>query len=157
VLSKADLCDNIGETIEERTSAVEAIAPGVPIHVISTMQQSGMADLKQYIEEGRTVALVGSSGAGKSTLLNYFAGCDVMKVQSIRGSDDKGKHTSTHRELFLLPDTGLMIDTPGMRELQLWNGSEGLSETFSDIESIAKTQKAIYKNARSKNYNEQGI
>lgn len=149
ILSKADLCDGGGDEIDAKVRAVEAAAPGVPIHVISAVYGTGIEELKQYLKEGHTVTLLGSSGVGKSTLLNYFTGSDTMKVQSIREDDDKGKHTSTHRELFLLPEGGLMIDTPGMRELQLWNCSEGISETFSDIESIAKS--CAYRNCKHRN------
>ncbi|MGD8190813.1 ribosome small subunit-dependent GTPase A [Brevibacillus ginsengisoli] len=133
ILSKADLC----EDVEEKLKEVESVAFGVPIHVISTYQQAGMESLHQYIGNGQTVALLGSSGVGKSTLLNYLYGETKQEVQEVREKDDRGKHTTTHRELVLLPDKGIVIDTPGMRELQLWEADEGLGEAFEDVETIA--------------------
>lgn len=133
ILSKADLCDDI----EEQVRQVESVAFGVPIHVLSAAKGIGLEDIKPYLQNGKTVALLGSSGVGKSTIINYLSGKEILKVQEIREDDDKGKHTTTHRELVILPDGGCIIDTPGMRELQLWDSSEGLSDTFKDIESLA--------------------
>lgn len=133
VLSKADLCENVAERVNE----VETVALGVPIIVISSETGEGLDDLSPYLGVGETVALLGSSGAGKSTLVNRLYGEEIQKVKEIREDDDKGKHTTTHRELFLLPQGGLLIDTPGMRELQLWNTNDGLSESFQDIEALA--------------------
>lgn len=133
ILTKADLC----EDADEKKSLVESISMGVPVIPVSVMSESGIAELRPYIGHGSTVALLGSSGVGKSTLTNYLIGKEVQKVQEIREDDDKGKHTTTHRELFILPDGGVLIDTPGMRELQLWNSENGLSESFSDIEALA--------------------
>lgn len=133
ILAKADLC----EDADEKKSLVESISMGVPVIPVSVMSESGIAELRPYIGQGSTVALLGSSGVGKSTLTNYLMGKEVQKVQEIREDDDKGKHTTTHRELFILPDGGVLIDTPGMRELQLWNTENGLSESFSDIEALA--------------------
>ncbi|WLD93946.1 ribosome small subunit-dependent GTPase A [Alkalihalobacillus sp. AL-G] len=134
VLSKADLC----EEVQERVNELETVAFGVPYHIISAQNREGLDELTQYVQDGKTVALLGSSGAGKSTLVNSLFGSDIQKVKEIREGDDKGKHTTTHRELFLMPQGGLMIDTPGMRELQLWNSSEGLSESFRDVEGLAE-------------------
>lgn len=133
LLSKADLCDDV----EEKLAAVESIAIGVPIHVISSLQNEGIDALAPYVREGQTVALVGSSGVGKSTLINRLAGLEVMDTGGIREGDDKGRHTTTHRELIVLPEGGLLIDTPGMRELQLWEADEGFDNSFRDIEEIA--------------------
>lgn len=134
VLSKADLCENIAEKLAE----VEAIAFGsVPVLPISSETMSGMEKLEPYLQPGKTIALLGSSGVGKSTLTNRLLGVDKQVVQEIRQGDDKGRHTTTHRELIQLPNGSVLIDTPGMRELQLWESSEGLSETFSDIDELA--------------------
>ncbi|GHH98300.1 ribosome small subunit-dependent GTPase A [Neobacillus kokaensis] len=134
VLSKADLCSNI----EEKKAEVESVSfGGVPIIPISAETNEGLEKLAPYLQPGKTIALLGSSGVGKSTLTNRLLGEEKQLVNDIRMSDDKGRHTTTHRELVLLPNGCILIDTPGMRELQLWNSSEGLSETFSDIEQLA--------------------
>ncbi|WP_373291136.1 ribosome small subunit-dependent GTPase A [Paenibacillus marchantiophytorum] len=134
VLSKADLC----EDPEALAAEVAAIAVGVPIHVISSAANRGLDQLAPYISRGQTVALLGSSGVGKSTLVNHIYGEDILETGDIRFGDDKGKHTTTHRELITLPGGGILIDTPGMRELQLWDASEGLSTSFQDVEDIAE-------------------
>ncbi|WP_261807743.1 ribosome small subunit-dependent GTPase A [Paenibacillus sp. N3.4] len=134
VLSKADLCDNP----EELAAEVSAVAFGVPIHIISTAENRGLEELAVYITKGQTVALLGSSGVGKSTLVNRIFGDDRLDTGDIRTGDDKGKHTTTHRELIMLPGGGILIDTPGMRELQLWDAPEGLSASFQDVEALAE-------------------
>ncbi len=133
ILSKADLCDDIAEKVRE----VEAVAFGVPVHVISAVEDSGMEELDSYLAAGNTVALLGSSGAGKSTLTNRLFGSEVQLVKEIREEDGRGRHTTTHRELIVLPGGGLVIDTPGMRELQLWEADESLGTSFNDIEELA--------------------
>jgi ribosome biogenesis GTPase len=133
ILSKSDLCPDIDEIKAE----AEAVAIGVPVHTISTYMATGMEELQHYFKEGQTIALMGSSGVGKSSIINYFLGEAIQKVQGLRTDGQTGKHTSTHREIFILPEGGLIIDTPGMREIQLWDGDEGLQEAFEDIESIA--------------------
>ncbi len=95
-----------------------------------------MNALTSYLNKGQTVALIGSSGVGKSTLTNQLAGQTIQSVQSVRSDDNRGRHTTTHRELIILPSGGLLIDTPGMREIQMWSANEGLQETFADITSI---------------------
>jgi ribosome biogenesis GTPase len=129
LLSKSDLCHDVQVKLNEVTS----IAPGVPIHVISALDDSGLEELKSYIGHGQTVALLGSSGVGKSTLVNRLLGYDAMDVNAVRQGDDRGRHTTTHRELLPLPTGGIVIDTPGMREFQLWDDNGGLNSTFDDI------------------------
>ncbi len=134
VLGKADLCDDAAPSIE----AVAGVAFGVPIHVLSSTTGQGLDQLDEYLKPGRTVALLGSSGVGKSTLINRLLGRDIQKVRDIREDDARGRHTTTARRLFLLSRGGMLIDTPGMRELQLWDASDGLSQTFHDIEMLAQ-------------------
>lgn len=135
VLSKADLCDDL----EARLAEVDSVAIGVPVHVVSSEKGEGLDLLAPYLSEGKTIALMGSSGVGKSTLINKLSGMDMQRVSEVREGDDRGRHTTTHRELFRLPDGALMIDTPGMRELQLWDADEGFRGAFDDIERLAAT------------------
>ncbi|MBD3562887.1 ribosome small subunit-dependent GTPase A, partial [Planktothrix sp. FACHB-1355] len=134
VLNKADLC----EDFEEIRSEVETIAVGVPIVVLSAIANQGIDSLLPYLGMGNTVALVGSSGVGKSTIVNQLVGENIQAVQSVRQTDSRGRHTTTHRELIVLPSGGLLIDTPGIREIQMWNGNEGFQETFTDIYALAE-------------------
>ncbi|CEG27539.1 ribosome-associated GTPase [Bacillus sp. B-jedd] len=133
ILSKADLCGDVARKVSE----VETVAPGVPIIAVSAEMNEGLEKLKPYLEPGKTVALLGSSGVGKSTLTNTLLGENKQEVKQIREDDDKGRHTTTHRELILLPNGAVLIDTPGMRELQLWESQDGLSEAFGDIEEFS--------------------
>lgn len=131
VLTKTDLCDDVDDKILE----VENISFGVPIHSISNIEKTGLGELSAYFENHNTVVMVGSSGVGKSTLINTLVGEDILKTQDIRDHDDKGRHTTTHRELFFV-NNGMIIDTPGMRELQLWDAD--VETTFQEIETLAK-------------------
>jgi ribosome biogenesis GTPase len=133
ILSKSDLCEQVPERIAE----VEAIALGVPVHAISCVTGDGIAELRPYFAGNRTGALLGSSGVGKSTLINRLVGDDAIATQELR-SDGRGRHTTTTRELVLLPGGGLVLDTPGMRELQLWDVGEGLGTAFGDVEALAE-------------------
>ncbi|MDZ8104352.1 MAG: ribosome small subunit-dependent GTPase A [Nostoc sp. DedQUE12a] len=133
ILNKADLCNSLDECI----SKVEAVAIGVPILVLSATNNQGLDPLKTYLQPGQTVALLGSSGVGKSTITNQLKGASVQAVQPVRQGDNRGRHTTTNRELILLPTGGLIIDTPGMREIQIWADDESLQGTFADIETLA--------------------
>ncbi|MCC6178655.1 MAG: ribosome small subunit-dependent GTPase A [Chloroflexi bacterium] len=135
VLSKADLCgaDTLAEKIEIARSAA---GEDVPIHAVSAPRDEGYDALAAYLQAGKTVTLLGSSGVGKSTIVNRLAGEDVQHTQEVRVSDGRGRHTTTHRQVILLPDGGLLMDTPGMRELQLWDVDEGVEATFADVEAL---------------------
>jgi ribosome biogenesis GTPase len=133
VLNKADLCD----AQDERRLEVERAASGVDVHVISAIDPGTLPALRKYLVRGSTIAVVGSSGAGKSTLINALFGAEIQQTRTVRLSDSKGRHTTTRRELILLPGGGLLLDTPGMRELQLWSSSENLAGAFSDIDGLA--------------------
>ncbi len=134
ILSKSDLYERVVDAINE----VQAVARGVPVHAVSVVTGSGLQGIAQYFKRGQTVALLGSSGVGKSTLINHLAGVELLKVQTVREHDDRGRHTTTHRELVLLPGGGLVLDTPGMRELQLWEGDDSLQLVFDDIEALTR-------------------
>jgi ribosome biogenesis GTPase / thiamine phosphate phosphatase len=132
VLTKADRLDDPWALVAE----VEAVALGVPVHVVSAVTGVGCDALRSRLGVGVTAVLIGSSGVGKSTLVNRFAGRELMATKETREDDDEGQHTTTHRELFELPGGGLVIDTPGIRELQLWD-SGGLEDAFADVEELA--------------------
>lgn len=134
VLNKADVC----EYVEQRLSEVEQIAHGILVVLISAIQDNTSEVLLPFISKGQTVALLGSSGVGKSTITNRLLGRERQEVQEVRVKDSCGRHTTTNRELLILPNGGLIIDTPGMRELQLWTNDEELHTTFEDIEILAQ-------------------
>lgn len=134
LLNKADLCSDA----QEKCDAVRAVAPDVPIYILSALRHQGLEVIRSHIAAGKTASLLGSSGVGKSTIINALIGESIQTVQEVREESGKGKHTTTRRELFVLPGGGILIDTPGMRELQLWSGSESLSSTFEDIESLSQ-------------------
>ena len=133
LLNKSDLCSNIDEVV----AAVDRVSAGAPVHVLAARDGQGVEGLNEYLAEGVTGAVLGSSGVGKSTIINRLLGADYFPTDEVRGFDDKGRHTTTRRELVILPGRGLLIDTPGMRELQLLGGTEGLEAAFEDVGALA--------------------
>lgn len=134
VLTKADRYEDPSAFVAE----VETVAMGVPVWVVSAMTGAGVAELRSRVGVGRTAVMLGSSGVGKSTLVNAWLGGEVMATQETRADDDEGRHTTTTRQLLELPDGGVVIDTPGIRELQLWDvGPGALDEAFGDVEELA--------------------
>lgn len=133
VLNKADLADDV----ERFVRATEEVAPGVPVVQVSALRDAELTALAPWLAPGRTVVLIGSSGVGKSTLTNRLMKAGVQAVRRVRKGDAKGKHTTTARHMFLLPNGALLIDTPGMRELGLWNGNPGLGPAFDDVDALA--------------------
>lgn len=133
LLTKPD----IGDDVEERITEVKAIAQDVPVHVLNPKAGEGIEHILHYLTRGRTGALLGSSGVGKTTLINRLMGSDSRRTRDVRAADSKGRHTTTNRELVVLPNGGLLIDTPGMRELQLWDVGNAVRETFEDIDALA--------------------
>jgi ribosome biogenesis GTPase len=134
VLTKADLCEDAEAIVAE----AEAAAIGAPVLAVSAVTGEGMAALGAHLRRGETCVLVGSSGAGKSTLVNALAGETLMATAAIREDDARGRHTTSHRELVLLPGGAMILDTPGMRELGLLDAEEGLGATFEDINALAQ-------------------
>ena len=135
VLTKADLCP---ETDQRREEA-EAIAWGTPVHVVSALAGLGLDGLRPHLANHATVALLGSSGVGKSTLINALAETPLQRTAAVREEDSKGRHTTTHRQLIRLSGGGLIVDTPGMRELQLWDAEQGVQDTFVEIEELGQS------------------
>jgi len=134
VLNKADLVDDPGPYVAE----VESLSPGVAVHAVSSKHPESLSVLRALVGPGRTGALLGSSGVGKSTIVNRLVGYDLLATRGVRVSDSRGRHTSTSRQLVILPGKGILIDTPGMREIQLWETGEGAAGTFSDIAALAE-------------------
>ncbi len=134
LLNKTDLC----EETDARAAEVREVAPGVPVLLASCKYGDGVDAVRSHVGAGETAVLVGSSGAGKSTLINRLLGEVVQPTRETREDDDRGRHTTTHRELFRLPGGGLLIDSPGIRELQLWGGESSLQQAFDDIDELAR-------------------
>lgn len=133
VLNKSDLCDDLPAVLDE----VSRVAAGTAVHAVSSLTRDGLDVIAPYLTRGRTIALLGSSGVGKSTLINALLGHDRQRTRAVRESDNRGRHTTSHRELVVLPQGALLIDTPGMRELQLWESEAALEEAFEDIDALA--------------------
>ncbi|MFP6583712.1 MAG: ribosome small subunit-dependent GTPase A [Candidatus Hydrogenedentota bacterium] len=134
VLNKSDLA----ESPAQRKSETEDVAMGVPVYLVASLSGEGIEALRPFVSVGQTVACLGSSGAGKSTLINALLGEDTMATGAIREDDSRGRHTTTHRQLLRLPGGGSLIDTPGMRELQLTGDEGGLDSAFKDVETLAE-------------------
>jgi ribosome biogenesis GTPase len=133
VLTKSDLCLDLEAMVAE----AEAAAFGEPVIAVSALTGEGLPALAAHLAPGQTAALLGSSGVGKSTLVNALCGEAAMATQAIREADARGRHTTTHRELIRLPGGALLLDTPGMRELGLWEAEEAVGALFEDVEQIA--------------------
>ncbi|WP_035323364.1 ribosome small subunit-dependent GTPase A [Peribacillus kribbensis] len=133
ILNKSDLCGDLPHRLEQLNSA----CMGVPVIITSALQSSGYMQVFDYLKEGMTGVFAGSSGVGKSTLINLLLGDQIQEVSDIRADDGKGKHTTTHRELFALKNGAYIIDIPGMREFGLWESDKGFSESFRDIEDLS--------------------
>lgn len=133
LLNKADLCPDA----ELRKIEVESVAIGVDVYTLSASQNIGIDVLKKYIQRGKTIAFLGSSGVGKTTIINSLLGAEHLKVNEVSELGSRGRHTTTYRELFILPNGGMIIDTPGMRELQVWGEEDGLKYVFDDIEKLS--------------------
>jgi ribosome biogenesis GTPase / thiamine phosphate phosphatase len=133
VLTKSDTCDDP----QTARLSLGVAAAGAAVFITSSVTGEGLDELAALLRPGRTIALLGSSGVGKSTLVNSLAGAEVMKTAELRG-DGRGRHTTTHRELHLLPGRGLIVDTPGMREMQLWDDAGSMETTFADIAALAE-------------------
>ena len=133
ILSKSDLCEDIPNKVKE----VQSIAGDVTVYVISSIHRNGLIQLSPYLSYGKTIVVLGASGVGKSTMINTIAGKELLNVAEIRTSDDQGRHTTTHRELIMLPSQGMIIDTPGIREIGNLNSKDSINDVFIDIESLA--------------------
>ena len=134
ILNKADLCFDV----ETFMSEVESISPGIPILCMSALEKSGIGQIYNYLKEGKTVVFLGSSGTGKSTIINCLLDAPKQATNSLR-DNDKGRHTTSYRELFMIPDRrGMVIDNPGMREIQLWANEDIVEKTFADIEDLSQ-------------------
>jgi ribosome biogenesis GTPase / thiamine phosphate phosphatase len=133
LLNKADLCPDPAA----RGAEVESIALGAPVHLLSALEKTGVEAVRIYLTRGTTAAFVGSSGVGKSTIINRLADA-ALRVQPVREQDDRGQHTTTSRQMIFLPGEGMLIDTPGMRELQLWDHEDGAAQAFQDIATLSQ-------------------
>lgn len=134
VLNKADACGEVREKLQE----MESVARGVPLCVLSARTGQGFDGLEKHLARGETMVLLGSSGVGKSTIVNRLLGCAIQEVREVRERDSRGRHTTSARQIFPLPGGALVMDTPGLRELQLWDAEEGISEAFADLDGLSE-------------------
>ena len=132
LLTKADLTDDAAGALRE----AEKAAAGAAVFTVSSKTGAGLNQLSEYLKPGKTIVFLGSSGVGKSSLINALAGEELMGTGEIRENDSRGRHTTTHRQLLMLPSGTMVIDTPGMRELGMWDAGEGLGKSFADIERL---------------------
>jgi ribosome biogenesis GTPase len=137
LLNKLDTCDDPAPYLDE----ARAVAGGAPIVALSARTGTGAEALAAWVKPGRTIGFVGSSGVGKSTLVNRLIGAEVLRTFETRASDERGRHTTTHRQMFLLPGGGILLDTPGMREMQFWEADQGLAKAFDEIDALAASCK----------------
>ena len=133
VLNKGDAC----EDAHVKTAEMERVAVGTAVCVVSAKTGDGFGELEEFLKAGQTLVLLGSSGVGKSTIANRLLGQAVQEVQPVRESDSRGRHTTTTREIFILPGGALLMDTPGLREMQLWDAEDGVAQVFADIDALA--------------------
>jgi ribosome biogenesis GTPase len=133
ILTKADLADDL----EAWESRVEAVAAGVPIRIVSARDSESVQTLRNTLNPGSTVSLLGPSGVGKSTLVNLLSEATVAATGEVRSGDRKGRHITTRRDLYMIPGGALLLDTPGIKELRVWALEEGLQQAFPDIEELA--------------------
>ena len=134
ILNKVDLCPDVNACVKD----VESVALGVPIHPVSAAERIGLDALRRHLARGETAAFLGSSGVGKSALINALLGVERQEVSRVRQSDRKGRHTTSRRDLILLPDGGAVIDTPGLREIQMWTDEDRPQQVFKDVEALAR-------------------
>ncbi len=133
VLNKADVCDDVAG----RVADVSNVAPGIPVRVLSALNRGGIESLTPLLEPGMTVALIGSSGVGKSTLVNALLGWQRQQTNAVRDDDQRGRHTTTVRELVPTEWGALLIDSPGMRSVGMWDSEDGLAGAFADVDAFA--------------------
>ena len=138
LLNKADLAEELALDLDEVVRRTERVSPGIRVLPLSAISDHGLDALPAQLAAGETAALIGSSGVGKSTILNRLLGDELQRTTAVRAGDDRGRHTTTSRELFRMPGGWLLMDLPGLREVQLWASPEGLADSFDDIQALAR-------------------